>query len=151
MSDLVTSVLSAYRKNRINHRLRFGNPVSIVRLGWHRSLAIFMPGDVFGYIRWSANKYGTQDWQLFICEAQSTDRLTRIPGVLPGAKLLLHTSGTARTKKCLKAIDALEIHHETLGNVSLSYWQYLHNQMEIGWKPRPIPNAIHTNIGRNLC
>ncbi|PHR54824.1 MAG: transposase [Robiginitomaculum sp.] len=138
----MTSVLIAYRKKRINHSLRFGTPISTIRLGWHRSAAIFMSDQVFGYTRWTGNKYGTQDWQLFICKARAVDRLTRIPGVMPGAELLLHTQGTTRTKRALKCIDELESHYGHLAKVSEAYWKHLHNQLEIGWQTRPITTVL---------
>ena len=70
MPDLI-AVLIAYRKSRINHRLRFGSPVNEVRLGWHRKLAVFQPGQIFGYERWRADQYGTQDWRFFVLQAKA--------------------------------------------------------------------------------
>lgn len=137
MKETATTVLIAYHKNRMNHRLRFGTPISTIRLGWRRSGAIFMPDQIFGYIRWTANKYGTQDWQLFICKSSVSNQLTRIPGVMPAAELLLHTRGSTRTKRALEIIDELELHHGHLAKVSISYWKYLHNQLEIGGRARP--------------
>ncbi len=140
--NTATSVLICYRHKRMNHRLRFGTPVSTVRLGWRRSAAIFMPDQVFGYIRWTANKYGTQDWQFFVCKVSVSNYLTQIPGVIPAAETLLHTRGTTRTKRGLEITDELEIHHGHLAKVSNSYWKYLHNQLEIGWQARPFSQIL---------
>ena len=142
MKQTATSVLICYRNKRMNHRLRFGTPVSTIRLGWRRSAALFMPEQIFGYIRWTANKYGTQDWQLFVCRASISNRLTRIPGVMPAAELLLHTRGSTRTKRALEIVDELETHHGHLAKVSESHWKYLHNQLEIGWQVRPFRDVL---------
>lgn len=142
MKQTATSVLICYHKKTTNHRLRFGTPISTIRLGWHRSAAIFMPDQTFGYIRWTGNKYGTQDWQLFVCKASISNQLTRIPGVMPAAELLLHTRGSTRTKRALQLIDELEIQYGHLAKVSVSHWKYLHNQLEIGWQVRPFRDVL---------
>lgn len=149
-ADHLTAVYVRYRKNRINHRLRFGTPSVQTRLGWHESLVSFAPDQVFGYIRWSSNKYGTQDWRLFVCKAGGNlqnmigssggntghhNRLTRIPGVLPGAHVLLKTQGTTRVKRALKLIDSLESETGDLGLVTESYWRHLHNRLEVNQPP----------------
>lgn len=142
----LTAVYIRYRKNRINHRLRFGTPRVKTRLGWHESLVSFAPDQVFGYIRWSANEHGTQDWRLFVCKAGGDSpniigssggntghhyRLTRIPGVLPGAHVLLKTQGATRVKRALKLIDTLEKDTGDLISVTESYWRHLHNRLEV--------------------
>lgn len=52
MSDAhepLTLAIITYRKNRLNHRLLFGAPVTIIRRGWRREFAAFKPGQIFGY------------------------------------------------------------------------------------------------------
>ena len=146
----LTAVYIRYRKNRINHRLRFGEPHSETRLGWHSRLASFKPAQIFGYIRWSANEYGTQDWRLFVCKAGGLhsqnlgldggntghhNRLTRIPSVLPGAHILLKTQGKARVKRALEYIDRLEKDTGELSLITESYWRHLHNRLEVNQPP----------------
>ena len=148
--DGLTAVYIRYRKSRINHRLRFGEPHSEIRLGWSSRLASFKPNDVFGYIRWSANEFGTQDWRLFVCKAGGLhsqnvglgdgntghhNRLTRIPGVMPGAHLLLKTQGRARVKRALSYIDRLEKEPGDLSLITESYWRHLHNRLEVNQLP----------------
>jgi len=148
--DGLTAVYIRYRKSRINHRLRFGEPHSEIRLGWSSRLASFKPNDVFGYIRWSANEFGTQDWRLFVCKAGGNshhidgqgdektghhNRLTRIPGVLPGAHILLKTQGKARVKRALVYLDAIEKETGELSLVTESYWRYLHNRLDVNQPP----------------
>src|SRR3546814_18874783 len=57
---------------------------------WRRC-AVFLPGAMFCRIRWQANDYGTIRWQLMVMQACTPlDAAQRIPGVQPGARLLLH-------------------------------------------------------------
>ena len=127
--DIVTAVLISHRKNRINNRLRFGTPRALIRLGWHRQCAVFNPGQMFGYIRWRANQYGTQDWRLLVCRAGQGGTYTQSPGVIPAAELLLSTRGSTQTKRALSAIDALEKHANGLEYVTAAYWRHLQNRL----------------------
>ena len=46
---------------------------------------------LFCRIRWESNDYGTTRWQLMVMQACTPlDAVQRIPGVRPGARLLLH-------------------------------------------------------------
>ena len=106
MAHELTTVSIAWRKRRRNHRLLFGKPTRWVRLDWRRRLAVFEPGQLFGYERWRANQYGTQEWQIFILKAaKANTRICQIPGVLPGADLLLSAHGTTGSRRLLKVLD----------------------------------------------
>ena len=127
----LTVVQIVYRQKRVNHRIRFGTPVAEARLDWRRKLVAFNSGSVFGYIRWRANKFGTQDWRLFVLRAAGDGGLATIPGVIPGADILLATRGVPRTKRALTALDALENDTEALANISPAYWRHLHNRLAV--------------------
>jgi len=119
----LTTVFCHFGKDKFNHRLRFGVPQALVKLDSYRSIACFKPGQIFGYIRWRADKYGTQDWQFHILKAQSAGPITSICGVKPGAKSLCSIFGAARVKRSLKHIDALELKTESgLESLPQSYW-----------------------------
>ncbi len=126
----LTRVSLAYVEQRIKLYLRFGEPARTVRLDHWRCVAVFLPGDVFCRIRWQANDYGTIRWQLMVMQACTPlDAVQRIPGVLPGARLLLHTEGDNTVRAVLERIDAIE----TLGiapvAVSTAYWRTLGNRL----------------------
>lgn len=128
----LTAALIVYRKNRLNHRLRFGNPVLDIRLDWRRRLVGFEPGSVFGYIRWRADKYGMQDWRLFVLRSVYGGSITSVPGVYPGAEILLSSRGKTKTQRALTALDALEKSSNGLALISPSYWRHLHNRLACG-------------------
>lgn len=134
--DQFTVVIIAYRKKRLNHRLIFGAPVFTIRRGWRRELAAFDPGQVFAYERWHGDKYGTQDWRLFVCAAVDGGSVTNVPGVKPGADVLLQARGRTRVKRALAAIDVLKAAHPAIEKLPVAQWRQLHNTLETaGFRP----------------
>ena len=116
-------------------RLRFGQPVSGGRKDGGRAIQHFAPGQIFGFVRWRGDEYGTQIWRVVVAQAgRPGERLTRIPGVSPGAHLLLHAFGKTHAKRALRAIDALES-VAVLHRVSPAYWRHLHQCVALGRAP----------------
>ena len=90
----LTRVALAYIDQRFDLYLRFGEPARILRLDQWRRCALFLPGAMLCRIRWQANAYGTIRWLLMVMQACTPlDGAQRIPGVQPGARLLLHAEG----------------------------------------------------------
>ncbi|ESQ97725.1 transposase [Stutzerimonas chloritidismutans AW-1] len=126
----LTRVSLAYVEQRIKLYLRFGEPARITRLDHWRRVAMFLPGVVFCRIRWQANDYGTIRWQLMVMQAcTSLDAAQRIPGVLPGARLLLHAESEPAVRAVLPQIDAIEALGIAPGAVSPAYWRTLGNRL----------------------
>ncbi len=132
MEGQLTVAIISYRKNRINNRLIFGESVMKIRRGWRREFAVFSPGQMFAYERWRGNKYGTQDWRLFICMATHSGPVTAVPGVNPGAQILLCARGKTRVKRVLNLFDELKSAHGPLENIPPQRWRQLHNAIETG-------------------
>lgn len=127
---LLTRVSLAYVEQRINLYLRFGEPVRIVRLDRWRRVAVFLPTALFCRIRWQANDYGTIRWQLLVTQACTPlDAAQRIPGVLPGARLLLYAEGEPAVRAVLTQFDAIEAQGIVLADVSPAYWRTLGNRL----------------------
>ena len=127
---LPTRVSLAYVEQRIDIYLRFGEPARTVRLDRWRRVAVFLPGAVFCRIRWQANDYGTIRWQLMVMQACTPlDAAQRIPGVLPGARLLLHAEGEPAVRAVLPQIDAIEAQGIAPAAVSPAYWRTLGNRL----------------------
>lgn len=110
-------------KGKINHRLRFGVPINLIRLDKYRQIAVFKREQTVGYIRWRANEYGTQDWRLYIFETSGAGLKTAIPGVSPAIKLCCIINGPKAMKQALKALDRIETScFGCLESLPPSYW-----------------------------
>jgi len=126
----LTRVSLIYVEQRIDLYLRFGEPARTIRLDRWRRVAMFQPGAVFCRIRWHANDYGTVRWQLMVMQACTPlDAAQRIPGVLPGARLLLHAEGELTVRAVLAQIDAIEALGIATIDVSPAYWRTLGNRL----------------------
>lgn len=126
----LTRVSLAYVEQRIDLYLRFGEPARVVRLDRWRRVAVFLPGAMFCRIRWHANNYGTIRWQLMVMQACTPlDAVQRIPGVLPGARLLLHAEGEPTVRAVLAQLDTIEAQGIAPADVSPAYWRTLGNRL----------------------
>lgn len=126
----LTRVSLAYLESRFKLYLRFGEPELVIRLDRWRRVAVFIPGGIFCRIRWQANDYGTVRWQLMVMQAgPPLDAMQRIPGVRPGARLLLHTEGDPIVRTVLERIDAIEALGIAPATASPAYWRTLANRL----------------------
>ncbi|WP_395642142.1 DUF2840 domain-containing protein [Rudaea sp.] len=126
----LTRVSLAFVEQRIDIYLRFGEPARIIRLDRWRRVAVFLPGAMFCRIRWHANDYGTIRWQLMVMQAcTSLDAAQRIPGVLPGARLLLHAEGEPAVRAVLAQLDAIEAQGIAPAATSPAYWRTFGNRL----------------------
>ena len=122
----LTRVSLAYIEARFKLYLRFGEPVRTLRLDRWRGVAVFLPNAVFCRVRWQANDFGTVRWQLMVMQACTPlDDAQRIPGVQPGARLLLHTEGDNAVRAVLARIDAIEALGVAPAAASPAYWRTL--------------------------
>ncbi|WP_121334646.1 DUF2840 domain-containing protein [Pseudomonas aeruginosa] len=126
----LTRVSLAYIEARFKLYLRFGEPARTLQLDRWRRYAVFLPGAMLCRIRWQANDYGTIRWQLMVMQAVTPlDDMQRIPGVQPGARLLLHAEGDANVRAVLERIDAIEALGIAAIDVSPAYWRTLGNRL----------------------
>ena len=126
----LTRVSLAYIEPRFKLYLRFGEPARTLRLDRWRRCAVFLPRAMFCRVRWEANDYGTIRWQLMVMQAATPlDDMQRIPGVQPGARLLLHAEGENQVRAVLERIDAIEALGIASAAVSPAYWRTLANRL----------------------
>ena len=126
----LTRVALAYIEPRFKLYLRFGDPARIIRFDRWRRCAVFTPNAVLCRIHWQANDYGTIRWQLMVMQAATPlDATQRIPGVQPGACLLLHAEGDANVRAVLERIDGIEALGIAPAAVSPAYWRTLANRL----------------------
>ena len=145
MSEPFTQVQIAFYPDYLNHWLRFGVPDEGHDLDRRRLLAFFRPGRLFGYVRWWANEYGTQDWRFAVIrtEAKPSRFLSRIEGVTPGGEVLLLATGNTRVKRALLQIDRLEADGFEPVEVSPDYYRHVHNRIVAGRPIRPYSYEQH--------
>lgn len=137
----LTRVSLAYVERRINLYLRFGRPLRELRLDRWRRCASFAPGAVFCRVRWESNDYGTTRWQLMLLQACTPgERMQRIAGIRPGARLLLCAEGEARVQAVLQRIDAIEALVIDPASAAPAYWHTLGNRLAAR-QPLPVYNA----------
>lgn len=126
----MTRVALAYIDQRFDLYLRFGEPSRILRLDHWRRCALFLPGAMLCRIRWQANAYGTIRWQLMVMQTCTPlAGAQRIPGVQPGARLLLHAEGDANVRAVLERIDGIEALGIAAADTSPAYWRTLANRL----------------------
>ncbi|MER1077032.1 DUF2840 domain-containing protein [Pseudomonas aeruginosa] len=126
----LTRASLAYIEPRFKLYLRFGEPARTLQLDRWRRCAMFMPGAILCRVRWQAKDYGTIRWQLMVMQAATPlDAVQRIPGVQPGARLLLHAEGDANVRAVLERIDGIEALGIAAIDVSPAYWRTLGNRL----------------------
>lgn len=131
-----------------NDRLLFGRPTLSVRVSEYLEELRFNPSQVFGFVRWRGDQYGTQTWRVVVAQAGCPgERLTRIPGVDPGAHLLLHAFGKTRAKRALRAIDMLSEAH-VLHEIAPAYWRHIHLQISKNKEPEPYDQGTFEALAR---
>ena len=90
------------------------------------ALHLFDAGQVFGFVRWRGDGYGTQTWRVMVARALAAgEEGTAIPGLEPGGEVLLHAFGMARAKRALRAIDVLSDKH-VLHEIAPAFWRHVH-------------------------
>ncbi|MEM7569441.1 MAG: DUF2840 domain-containing protein [Pseudomonadota bacterium] len=142
----LTAVLISYRKNRRNHRILFGSPKLTIRRGWHRSMAAFAADQIFGYERWEANRFGTQSWHVYVCQASKRNAIVRIPGIQPGAHLLLQTSGQRRVQRVFGVLDQLQTLAVEVEYMPAQHWREIHNWIETGIQKEALLDLIRRPV-----
>jgi len=140
----LTIVELVFYPEYLNFWLRFGQPGQRIDLDRRRALAVFEPGQIFGYVRWHANEFGTRAWNLSIGKTRwPNQQITRLEGVRPGATILLSLSGAGWVRRALKCLDNLESEGIALKDVSASYYRHLHCRVLIRSKVRSYSAKQH--------
>lgn len=116
--------------DRLNVWLRFGRPRAERILDAHRRVLEFAPGSLCCRVRWRANEYGTDEWQLIVIQTGAPgEPIERIRGVAPGAILLLRVTGARYVPSVLALIDRIEALGIDPPDSSPDYWRVLHQRL----------------------
>lgn len=147
-SRLGTSITLRQKRPFSNDRLLFGRPSASSKDPSDDVELLFTPSQTFGFVRWRGDGYGTQTWRVVVARAGSPgDRLTCIPGVFPGAHLLLHAFGKARAKRALRTIHMLSDSH-VLHEIAPAYWRHVHVQIARNEPPKPYDELAFAAMAR---
>ncbi|MHC5307779.1 DUF2840 domain-containing protein [Bartonella sp. LJL80] len=131
-------------EGKIEHWLKFANTVYEHRTDKNRRTVGLNPNEVFAFVRWSANDYGTVVSRLDI--VQSVDREEKyqtIPFVRPGGLLLLKTNGLNNVHYVLDLITEIERSGINATEVSPDYWRHVHARLLVHSKPHIYTTEQH--------
>lgn len=89
-----TTVDLLWIKGRTERWIRFGRIVQDTLHSRSESTVGFDTGQVFAFVRWASNEYGTVESRIDILHAvQPGERCSTVPHVTPGGEMLLRLSG----------------------------------------------------------
>lgn len=139
-----TEVELYFVKGKIERWIRFGTPISDHTLDRRRRLVSFAPGAVFGFMRWAANEYGTRVSRIDILRACADgEPHSTVPGVKPGAEILLRAFGWEKVQPVLRAIDAVEALGFAPQEICPDHWRHVHSRLAAGLTPRAYSRERH--------
>ena len=139
-----TRVELLHLEGRIERWIRFGRPAAEEILDRRRRALWFEPGQVFGFVRWAANDYGTAVSRIDILRACGTgEAITTVPGVTPGGEVLLRLSGWPKVERVLAAIDQVEATGVDPADACPDHWRHVHHRLAAGDAPRPYTPERH--------
>jgi hypothetical protein len=135
-ASFLTEVELIWVEKQIEHWIRFGRPVSETILDRRRRIVRYEPGQVFAYVRWASNTFGTVISRLDILRAAEPGKpYTQTGKVVPGGEPLLRLSGWPRVAAALEIIDAVEAHGIDPADICPDYWLHVGNRLCVGERP----------------
>lgn len=140
-----TQVELTWIEKKVEHWIRFGQPVREQILDRRRRVVSFAPGSLFAYVRWAANDFGTVVSRLDIVRAVATgEPYQTLPFVSPGGEILLRVDGWSKVERVLQHIDAIDGLDLDPADISPDHWRHVHNRLSAGQQPRVYTLARHS-------
>lgn len=144
MIENLTRVHIHYEGNKFNYYTRFGNAKHRDKISAKEAFEYYSKGEIFGYIRWEANEYGTQSWRFFVLQAADiTSKVYKIDGVNPGAKVLADVSGKDRIYRFFNVLDQVEASGIDPCDVAPWYWEQINARINSSLSPIPYKQEQH--------
>jgi len=141
---LHTEVELTWLEGRIEHWIRFGRDCGETILDRRRRILRFAPGNVFAFVRWASNDFGTIVSRIDIVRPiDHSESYQTLPFVRPGGEILLRISGWPKVERVLQAIDAVEALDVDAADAAPDHWRHLHNRLIAGQPPRPYSREQH--------
>lgn len=143
-ADALTHVELTWIEKKIEFWIRFGRESAEQILDRRRRVVSFAPDNVFAFVRWTSNDYGTALSRLDIVRAvDAGERCQTLPFVRPGGDILLRADGWPKVERVLQLIDAIEARGIGAVDVSPDHWRHVHNRLAVGEAPRAYDAQQH--------
>jgi hypothetical protein len=143
-SGLQTHVELDWLEGKQEHWLRFGAPVSDTIIDRRRRRLTFCEGQLFAFVRWASNDYGTIRSQLDILRCVAAgEPFTTLAGVDPGGDILLSMSGWPKVERTFGLIDTIEASGIDPCEVAPDHWRHVHSRLLVAQPPRSYSPARH--------
>ncbi len=143
MSNL-THVELLWLEKRIENWIRFGHASEEKVLDKRRRVLSFAPGNIFAFVRWTSNDFGTVISRVDIIRAVAPgQRCATVPYVRPGGEILLRLAGWPKVEQVLKLIDVVEGLGIDPSDAASDYWHHVHNRLSVNESPRPYTRSRH--------
>lgn len=140
----LTEVELLWIEGRIERWIRFGRPAAERIVDAHRRVLAFQPRQVFAYVRWASNGYGTIVSRIDVLRAVARGMAcSTVPFVIPGAEILARASGWPKVERVLQAIDAVEAIGVDPADAAPDHWRHVHNRISAGEPPRAYTRERH--------
>ena len=136
-SNALTHVELTWIEKRIEYWIRFGREAAERIVDRRRRVLSFAPGDLFAFVRWAANDFGTVMSRIDIVRAVAPgEPYQTLPFVRPGGDILLKVEGWSKVERVLQAIDAIETLGIDPAAIAPDHWRHVHNRLAAGDEPR---------------
>ena len=143
-TDPLTRVELTWVQKKIEHWIRFGNPVETTVLDRKRRVVAFAPGCIFAYVRWASNDFGTIISRIDVVRAiRRGEAYQTLPFVRPGGEILLKVDSWPKVESVLRTIDAIETLGIDPAGVAPDYWRHVHNCLAVGETPKAYTAQRH--------
>ena len=143
-ADALTDVELIWVEKKIEHWIRFGRVTGERILDRRRRIVSFEPGDIFAFVRWQSNNYGTILSRIDIVRAiHSGIEYQTLPFVRPGGDILLHIESWPKIERVLQIVEAIEALGLDPIDVAPDHWRHVHNRMAARQTPRAYTQARH--------
>jgi hypothetical protein len=140
----LTHVELTFIEKRVENWIRFGRTAQEHLIDLQRRVVSFASGSIFGFVRWTANDYGTVVSRIDILRAVGPgEHYSTVPFVRPGGESLLRLAGWPTVEKVLQAIDVVEALGIDPADAAPEHWRHVHNRLSVGERPRPYSASRH--------
>jgi hypothetical protein len=140
----LTHVELTWLEKRIEHRIRFGAIAAEKVLDRRRRIVSFASDNIFAFVRWASNDFGTIISRIDIVRAVApSEAFSTLPFVRPGGEILLRITGWPKVECVLQMIDAVEALGIDAADAAPDYWRHVHNRLSVGETPRAYSRTRH--------